>query len=190
MAKKTTKTIKKTKKVVKKRKKAGAPTLYKNTYPKRMFKFFNEHKLEEYINEDAASSWNVVELKKIRCGKYPTFFRFAKKLWVNESTIYERKNTHPEFSKSFEDCKVIQKEFLIQNTLNWTVASNVWKFLLNVSHWMVEVSKSKVTDETWEKMKWKMDEMKNDIKKLSENVDDLKTEDLQDQLNSIIQAQD
>ena len=165
------------------------PTKYKPSYVSKMLDFFIDHGRHRTIIEETVSVKQVVEFRKRTCWVFPMFSRFAHWIGVTEKTMLNRTEKHEEFLQAYNTCRAIQKEFLAQWTLNWIIASNTWKFFLNANHGMVEELKQRKIDDTWDAMKWKMDNMKDDIKSLSDSVNDLDAGELQDKLNSIIQTQ-
>jgi hypothetical protein len=85
--------------------KIGRPTKYKPEYCKQLIDFFNR----------------PLTIKGFEGKQYgntlPTFERFAADINVNMSSLTEWRNKHEDFSTAYKICKLIQKDFLIQNGL-------------------------------------------------------------------------
>lgn len=99
------------------KKPTGRPTKYKEEYCEELVNYF----------ETAQTTLDL-----------PQFFLFAKKIGVCEDTLYEWKKVHPRFSESFAYCLKIQKQMLINNSLQGKYNHTIAKLLLNVNHGLVE----------------------------------------------------
>lgn len=75
----------------------------------------------------------------------PTHEGFALMLGVNSSTLYEWEKEHPEFSKSLEKIKDVQRERLINQGLAENYNSTIAKLILSANHGMAEKTSQDIT---------------------------------------------
>lgn len=102
-----------------KAKKKGRPSKYKSKYCREIVEFFS---VEPYVMETTESMKEYfkdgilkksLERKKLIPEKLPTFFRFAEKISVDQSTVLEWVARHKAFSQAYMRAKELQKEFLM-----------------------------------------------------------------------------
>lgn len=122
--------------------KTGRPPQYKKRYCQMLINFFgiepfSEQKVNHYDesgkknkNGQPVVAW--IETKKA-ANRTPTLQRFAKKIKVGISTVYDWLNEnhdsfHKEFSDAFACARELRKNFLIENALHRTIDSSSFKF--------------------------------------------------------------
>lgn len=127
------------------KKKTGRPPQYKKRYCNMLINFFGiepftEQKVKHYDesgkqhgNGQPVVSW--IETKK-EANRTPTLQRFAKKIKVGVSTIYdwlneEHASFHKEFSDAFACARELRKWFLIEQALHRTIDSASFKYTAN-----------------------------------------------------------
>lgn len=134
----------------------GRPSKYDPKYIDQMYKYFGGELTQkvdtesvEYIGKGKKNK-KIITRTEILPRDLPTFEMFAHKIGVHYRTLHEwsqpdNKEKYPGFLKAFEDCKSLQKDFLIQNGLHGRYNPNFSKFVgINVTD-MVD---RKVTEHT------------------------------------------
>lgn len=82
---------------------------------------------------------------KSEAGELPTVTGFAIALGINEDTLYEWAKHHTRLSETLKDIMTLQKDFLLQNSLNGTKKEATSIFLLKANHGMMETSRQEIT---------------------------------------------
>ncbi len=103
----------------------GRGTKYKPEYCQEIIDYFNSFRIE-VIND------------KVFAPDLPQFSKWARKIGVEEKTIYNWKSEYPEFLQSFDTCLAIQRELLQDFSLKGLYNPTIAKMILNVNHDMVE----------------------------------------------------
>lgn len=133
------------------------PTKYDSKYCKQIVEYFERCQAEIMVDvkffqpnknstistilnplneEETLDTWNVKEIaQKLVMQRFPTIIRFARKIWVNKTTIYEWEKNHKDFSNALEECKSISEAILLENGLQWTYNPQFAMFLLKNNHW-------------------------------------------------------
>lgn len=111
-------------------KKVGRPTKYKKEYCELMLRYFD---IDPNFESPVTLSFKggmTIDKSEIRARNLPLLSRFARRvLGVNESTLFDWAQLHPEFRDTLDKCKQVQKEFLIENGLHGTWNANFAKFV-------------------------------------------------------------
>lgn len=156
----------------------GRPTKYNSKYVKEIVEYFERCQAEIMVdvkffqpnknatistilnplNEDETlEAGNVKEIaQKLVMQRFPTIIRFARMIWVNKTTIYERAKKHKDFSNALDECISITEAILLENWLQWTYNSQFAMFLLKNNHWYKDKSEVEQTvkilseSELWE----------------------------------------
>jgi len=82
---------------------------------------------------------------KKEAGELPTVTGFAIALGINEDTLYEWAKHHTRLSETLKDIMTLQKDYLLQNSLNGTKKEATSIFLLKANHGMMETSRQEIT---------------------------------------------
>ncbi len=90
---------------------------------------------KEEINDTLWASWVKKINQKVIAHKFPTFIRYALKIWVNQDTLYEWANNYEKFSEAMKLCKQIQEALLLENWLSWLFNPTMVQFILKNNHW-------------------------------------------------------
>lgn len=139
-----------------KKNKGWRPTKYKEEYCELIVSYFRDVQWEIYYDyshfkpsklqvekhyellwsdKESEMDWGIKRVEpKIINYTLPTFARWASRIGINESTLYERAKKHPQFSKSLGICKQIQKAMLIELWLNWIYNSTITQLMLKNNH--------------------------------------------------------
>jgi len=144
----------------------GRPTDYKEEYCKDIVEYFEQAKAEilvdvsfyntnkeetiaQIINPiyddpkdwDLLNAWPVKRIEqKIAMNMFPSFVRFARKIWVNKDTLYERAKNYKEFSDAMKICNEIAETILLENWLQWIYNAWFTQFLLKNNYWYKDKS--------------------------------------------------
>lgn len=147
--------------------KGGRNTLYKESVCDEMRKFYARDKV-------------IVLANKIIPNELPTVEGFAIKLGVSRDTLYEWAKVHEEFSDTMSFCKLITKEFLVQNGLRGLYATN---FAIFVATNMTDLKSKQEEDNSNKKpfLVFNVDKQviinaNRDVQKKTEYENDLKIE--------------
>ena len=153
MAKKK-KTAKKAKK-----KKVGRPTQYKSRYCQMLINFFDiepftDLEIPHYnkfgkTDKEGNPIVTWVDVKRV-ANRTPTLQRFAKKIGVGISTIYDWLNEKhgsykPKFSDAFACARELRKWFLIENGLHRCHDATYGKFVITNLTDMKDTQKQEIT---------------------------------------------
>ena len=144
----------------------GRPTKYDPKYCKEIVDYFercqaeimvdvkffqpNKNSINTILNplneEETLKAGNVKEIaQKLVMQRFPTIIRFARMIWVNKTTIYERAKKHKDFSNALDECKNISEAILLENWLQWTYNPQFAIFLLKNNHWYKDKSEIDTT---------------------------------------------
>jgi len=134
----------------------GRPSKYKKEYCDMMIQYFEETRAEVLVdvsfyntNKDSTiaqiinpiydkpedwdllNTWSVKRIEqKIVMNKFPSYVRFARKIWVSKSTLFEWAEEHKEFSDSMKVCNDISETILLENWLQGIYNPWFTQFLL------------------------------------------------------------
>ena len=101
---------------------------YKPEYCDDMFEFFavKHYEIRECV------SFNKFGQKSITYhespGKTPYFIDFARQIGVHRDTMNEWTRVHPEFGKTWKECKELQRNFLTENALRGNFNPTAYRF--------------------------------------------------------------
>lgn len=116
----------------------GAKSKYKQEYCQQMLDYFlkNEpYRKEEIPTETIGTTEKTGNISKTvtkweyRANDLPTFEKFAVKIGVHRETLDNWKDEFDEFFDTYETCKNIQEDFLVQNGLLGFYPSNFAIFI-------------------------------------------------------------
>lgn len=103
--------------------KGGRPTKYKKAYCEELISFFSvEPHRREAVSESNAYDkeggvkFNKVEYKRVP-NDLPTLSKFATKIGIDTTTLYEWQEKHIEFSNALRRARELYKDFLTENGL-------------------------------------------------------------------------
>jgi len=99
----------------------GRPSSYKPEYCQQMLEFF-----DRYYTQKKNGKTEAVD--------FPSVAGFARKIKVAKSTLYEWAKHHPEFSNVLSQCKDIQEDILLSNSLKGSYHAAFAQFLLKNTH--------------------------------------------------------
>jgi len=123
----------------------GRPSEYKKIYCSQLKKFFSKKRFEIIkVVTTGKNNYRKEEQKRL-ASELPTFEVFAEKIGISRDTLYEWGKKHKEFSDTMEDCRGIQKDFLIQNGLLGLYSSN---FAIFVATNLTELKHKQEIDHT------------------------------------------
>jgi hypothetical protein len=98
----------------------GAPTKYRPEYCQQIVDFFTVNPTTEEIASRQKGNGLI---------RFPTFEGFASSIHVVMSTLFEWCKEHKEFSNAYNECKQLQKQFLIDCSLNDVFNAGFAKFV-------------------------------------------------------------
>jgi hypothetical protein len=118
---------------------AGRPTKYRDEYCQEILDYFNEprwviRKTFKYYKGER------FDYEKEEPCDIPTFNKFARKIDVNQDTIYEWAKVHPKFSESLKICKGIQADILSDHAAKGYYNPAIAKLLLSHNHGITETT--------------------------------------------------
>jgi len=96
----------------------GRPTKYDESYPDLLISFFSapfEKEIEVPHYKNGAIHW--VD-KQYKANLFPTVTKFCRFINICVFTYYKWIKEHKDFSKANDTAKELQKDFLVENTLN------------------------------------------------------------------------
>lgn len=108
----------------------GEPSHYNPEIIGLMYKYFSKDPWEMHYTDKGTA-------QMIPKDKMPTFGRFASIIGFSPRTFEDWKKKYPEFAAAYEDCKELQKAFILESgglTLNGGFAM----FMLKCNHGMIE----------------------------------------------------
>lgn len=108
----------------------GEPSHYNPEIIDRMYKYFSKDPWEMHYTDKGTA-------QMIPKDKMPTFGRFASIIGFSPRTFNDWRKKYPEFDAAYEDCKELQKSFILESgglTLNGGFAV----FMLKCNHGMIE----------------------------------------------------
>jgi len=108
----------------------GRPTKYKSEYCDILIEYFDSEPFSEieiphYQNDGVTLKWMD---KKIIPNRMPTLRKFAKKIGVHVSNVYEWVKKHKEFRDAFTCAQDIRKDWLIDLGLSGLTPPLSYKF--------------------------------------------------------------
>lgn len=144
----------------------GRPTKYKEEYCEMIVEYFEQAKAEilvdvsfyntnkeesmsQIINPipidpkdaDLLNAWPVKKIEqKIAMNMFPSYVRFARRIGVNKTTLFEWAQHHPEFSNSMKVCNEIAETILLENWLQGIYNAWFTQFLLKNNYWYKDKS--------------------------------------------------
>lgn len=116
---------------------AGRPTEYKQEYCEQMLSFFKKerYRKEEIPTETTGTTEKTGDISKTvikfeyKANDLPTFQAFAEIIGVSRQTLDNWAKANSEFFDTYEICKGIQEDFLVQNGLLGLYQPNYAKFI-------------------------------------------------------------
>ncbi len=113
----------------------GRPTEYSEEYIAKVDEYLAQQVDEEYKRTKTESSASSSYEHRIRV-KLPTVEGFARFLGVSKKSLYNWKDTHPDFLHALEKIEIEQKERLICYGLSGDYNSTIAKLILSANHGM------------------------------------------------------
>jgi len=106
----------------KKKKKVGRPSKYYPKIPEEMILFFSCPKKVQYVKSrktttKANGTSEIWEEFAYIANDLPTFFNFSRQIGVRYNLFVKWRRTKKEFEIAYNDCKELQKQFLVDNGL-------------------------------------------------------------------------
>ena len=98
-------------------KEPGAPTKYKDEYPKELIEYFSIDPYEEKTVEVNSIKHGVQTIHQEVANNFPSFAGFATKINVTPQTMLNWCKDYPEWKEAYEMAKAHQENFLLVNGL-------------------------------------------------------------------------
>lgn len=122
----------------------GRPTKYHPKYCQSVVEYLKKQQDEDIMALKQSTEKGDVFENKLKV-KLPTLEDFATFINVTQSTIYEWKNNHPEFSEACDKILREQKQRLIDKSLAGQYNAAIAKLILSANHNMRERTETDVT---------------------------------------------
>ena len=116
-------------------------TKWNEHIPEQMLEYFKKNATQD-IREHVDKQGNMH--KKKYSNTCPTFAGFCRHVGISKETIAEWVKQHIEFKKSYDLCKLIQEQFLIENGLEDLYSPDFTKFMLKNHHGYVDKTEQEI----------------------------------------------
>jgi hypothetical protein len=111
----------------------GRPSDYDPKYNQEMLDFFNNWEEYRLVKKEVVSNGVVKIINEEKPNKPPTINKFSIKIGVCRKTLNNWCDAHPEFLRTYTQCKAIQEEFLCDKGLLGEYNQGITRLML-VNH--------------------------------------------------------